>query len=393
MLRFTGLANQDRRRRLEEALLPTLVALLVALVCGELLILAHGESPAEVYRELLQGTWGNAYGLGQVLFKATTLTFTGLAVGLGLRAGLFNIGAESQLAAGGFAAALTGLALPSGTPALAAIPVCLLAAILGGGLVGAVPGVLKAKFGAHEVIVTIMLNFVVLAALNWVVVAHLHVPESVHTPEIHAGGLAKLSRIFPSFHGSAANLSLVVALLTVIGTAFVLFRTRFGFDLRAVGLQPDAAEYGGVRPSRIYLLALTFSGALAGLGGINSVLGYHGYYEDGFAGGAGFLGIAVALVGRNDPFGIALAALFFATLSQGGLAIHALVPRQMMEVLQAIVIIAVAASVPEVRRILRLARRPRPTIDRSSTASTAADGPAGPQEPGVNVSAGHGGSR
>jgi simple sugar transport system permease protein len=345
------------RLALQEGLLPPLVALLVALVCGEILILGHGQAPADVYAELLQGTWGNAYGLGQVLFKATTLTFTGLAVGLGLRAGVFNVGAESQLAFGGFAAALAGLALPVGTPWLLAIPVCLAAAAAGGGVVGAVPGVLKARFGAHEVITTIMLNFVVLALLNWIVATHLHVPESVHTPPVHAGTLPRLSSVFESFHGSAANAAVLVALLAAAAMTWVLFRTRFGYELRAVGLQPEAAAYGGIRPGAIHFRALVLSGALAGLGGVNQVLGWQGYYEDGFAGGAGFLGIAVALVGRNHPLGIALAALFFATLSQGGLAIHALVPKQVVEVLQAVVIIAVAGSVPEVRRHLRRLRR------------------------------------
>jgi simple sugar transport system permease protein len=134
-----------------------------------------------------------------------------------------------------------------------------------------------------------------------------------------------------------------------------LFRTRAGYELRAVGLQPDAAEYAGIRAGRVWFNALTMSGALAGLGGINFVLGYKNYYEDGFTGGAGFLGIAVALIGRNNPGGVLLAALFFATLSQGGLAINAMVPKQMVEVLQGIVILAVATAVPEVRRLLRSA--------------------------------------
>ena len=157
----------SRRAAIEEAVLPPLVALLLAAVVGDVLILTFGQSPGAVYRLLLEGTWGNAYGFGQVLYKATTLVFTGLAVGLGLRAGLFNIGAESQLAAGGFCAALVGLLLPAGIPALLCLPIYILAAALGGGMVGAVPGVLKARFGAHEVIVTIMLNFIVLALLNY----------------------------------------------------------------------------------------------------------------------------------------------------------------------------------------------------------------------------------
>jgi ABC-type uncharacterized transport system permease subunit len=341
------------RAALQETLLPPLVALLIALVIGDLLILAFGESPGAVYRLLLEGTWGNAYGIGQVLYKTTTLTFTGLAVALGLRAGVFNIGAESQLAAGGFMAAVVGLALPAGTPGILAVPLCILAAAFGGGVVGAVPGVLKAKTGAHEVIVTIMLNFIVMALLNWIVAAHLHVPETLHTPEIHAGGVTRLADVAEAFHGSAANATLIVALLVVAAGGFYLFRTRRGYELRAVGLQPEAAEYGGVHVGGVWMRALAVSGALAGLGGINFVLGYKHYYEDGFSGGAGFLGIAVALVGRNSPWGVLLAALLFATLSQGGLAIHALVPKQMVEVFQAVVILAVAVSVPEVRRVLR----------------------------------------
>jgi len=347
----------SRRAALEEAVLPPVVALLVAAVVGDLLILSFGQSPGAVYRLLLEGTWGNAYGFGQVLYKATTLVFTGLAVGVGLRAGLFNIGAESQLAAGGFCAALAGLALPSGLPWLVCLPLYLVAAAAGGGVVGAIPGVLKARFGAHEVIVTIMLNFVVLALLGYLTSAHLHVPETLHTPPIRSGALPRVAGVLPAFHGSAANATLVLAIVTAAALGWLLFRTRRGFELRAVGLQPRAAEYAGVSVARITWQALTLSGAIAGLGGLNFVLGYKQYYEEGFATGAGFLGIAVALVGRSHPFGITVAALLFATLSQGGLAVNALVPKQMVDVLQAVVILAVATSVPEVRRLLRGATR------------------------------------
>ncbi|MDB4878918.1 MAG: ABC-type transporter, integral rane subunit [Gemmatimonadetes bacterium] len=347
----------SRRSALEEAILPPLVALLLAAVVGDLLILAFGESPGAVFRLLLDGTWGNPYGFGQVLYKATTLVFTGLAVGLGLRAGLFNIGAESQLAAGGFAAALVGLLLPAGIPALLCLPIYLLAAAIGGGAVGAVPGVLKARFGAHEVIVTIMLNFIVLALLNYLVSARLAVPDTLHTPELQSGALPRFADVLPAFQGSAANVVIVLAIVTAVAFGWFLFRTRAGFELRAVGLQPQAAEAAGVNVASVTWRALAISGAIAGLGGLNYVLGYKHYYEEGFATGAGFLGIAVALVGRNHPVGIVLAALLFATLSQGGLAVNALVPKQMVDVLQAVVIIAVATSVPEVRRLLRSTRR------------------------------------
>jgi simple sugar transport system permease protein len=349
--------RSSRRAAIEEAVLPPLVALLLAVVVGDVLILSFGESPGAVYRLLLEGTWGNAYGFGQVLYKATTLVFTGLAVGLGLRAGLFNIGAESQLAAGGFCAALVGLLLPAGIPALLCLPIFILAAALGGGMVGAVPGVLKARFGAHEVIVTIMLNFIVLALLNYLTSTRFHVPDTLHTAEIGSGALPRVSDVFPSFQGSAANATILLAALTMFALSWFLFRTRRGFELRAVGLQPHVAEYAGVNVGGVTWRALAMSGAIAGIGGLNYVLGYKHYYEEGFATGAGFLGIAVALVGRSHPVGIGLAALLFATLSQGGLAVNALVPKQMVDVLQAVVILAVATSVPEVRRLLRGARR------------------------------------
>ena len=347
----------SRRAMIEEAVLPPLVALLLAAVVGDALILSFGQSPGAVYRLLLDGTWGNAYGFGQVLYKATTLVFTGLAVGLGLRAGLFNIGAESQLAAGGFCAALVGLLLPAGIPSLLCLPIYIIAGALGGGVVGAVPGVLKARFGAHEVIVTIMLNFIVLALLNYLTSTRLHVPDTLHTAEIGSGALPRVSDAVSSFQGSAANATIVLALLAMVALWWFLFRTRRGFELRAVGLQPHAAEYAGVNVGSVTWRALAISGAIAGIGGLNYVLGYKHYYEEGFATGAGFLGIAVALVGRSHPIGIGLAALLFATLSQGGLAVNALVPKQMVDVLQAVVILAVATSVPEVRRLLRGARR------------------------------------
>jgi ABC-type uncharacterized transport system permease subunit len=343
--------------RIAEALLPPAGALLVALVCGDLLILLFGQSPRQVYAMLLDGALGNPYGVGQVLYKTTTLTFAGLAVALALRAGLFNIGAESQIAAGAFAAAVVGLALPAATPMLPAAVACLIAAALAGGVVGWVPGVLRAKVGAHEVIVTIMLNFIVLALLNWAVASRLHVPETLHTPEMRAGAVPTVASFIPALHGSAANVILFVALIAVVWAWWYLFRTRSGYDLRAVGLQPDAAEYGGISVSRVWIRTMTLSGMIAGLAGTNFVLGYKHYYEEGFVGGAGFLGIAVALVGRNHPVGVLIAAFFFAVLSQGGLAIHALVPKQMVEVLQGAVIIAVAVSVPVVTSALIRARR------------------------------------
>lgn len=352
---IAAVRETSTRNRVLANVLPIVVALAVAAVVGDLLILAFGEAPSTVYRQLVEGTWGNAYGIGQVLYKATTLTFTGLAFAIAARAGLFNVGAESQLAMGGFLAGIVGLLLPASVPLVVAIVLCMLAAAVGGGVVGAVPGVLRARFGASEVIVTIMLNFVVLALLNWIVAAKLHVEETVHTPGIVTGAIPRLDGMFAGFHGSAANWSIVLAIVTAVASWWYLFRTRGGYELRAVGLQPDAAEYGGVNVARVMWMSMALSGLIAGLGGVNFVLGYKGYYEDGFAGGSGFLGIAVALVGRNHPIGILLAALLFATLSQGGLAVNALVPKQLTDILTAVVILAVVTAVPEVQRQIKKA--------------------------------------
>lgn len=345
------------RAQIEEAILPTIIALLIAIICGDLLIISYGQAPGPVYRMLLEGTWGNWYGFGQVLYKATTLAFTGMAIAVGLRAGLFNIGAESQIAAGGLAAAMVGIWLPAATPGIIAIILCIIAAGVIGGGVAAIPAVLKTKLGAHEVIVTIMLNFIVLAFINWLITAHLHQPESLHTATLRTGYLPRLQEFFPVFHGAAANLSILVAILMAIALWYFLFKSRSGYELRAAGLQPEAAEYSGISVHNVWMKAMILSGAIAGIGGINYVLGYEHYFEDGFATGAGFLGIAVALVGRNNPFGVLAAALLFATLSQGGLAIHAFVPKQIADVLQAVVIIAISASVPEVRRLLLASRK------------------------------------
>jgi ABC-type uncharacterized transport system permease subunit len=165
--------------------------------------------------------------------------------------------------------------------------------------------------------------------------------------------LPRLSSMIAPFHGSAANVVLLLAFVTAAAVWWFLFRTRRGFELRATGLQPAAAEYGGVNVGGVWWRTMALSGALAGIGGLNYVLGYKHYYEESFASGAGFLGIAVAIVGRNNPIGVVLAAFVFATMSQGGLAVNAVVPKQIVDVLQAVVIIAVAASVPEVRRLAR----------------------------------------
>jgi len=317
-------ARPDPRRALLLGAAPFL-AVALSLAVGALFILAIGEDPLAIYALMLRESLGTGYGIGQTLFKATPLIFTGLAVALGFRAGLFNIGVEGQLYLGGFAAALAGAAL-AGLPAVLLLPLALLAAAAAGLVWGAVPGVLKARFGAHEVINTIMLNFVAFALVSFVG-RFVFEPATVRTATIGAGaGIARLDVVLPALRGSPVNFSLLIALLAALATGLLLFGTRLGYELRAV--------------------AMALSGAIAGLGGVNFVLGYKHYFELGFSAGAGFLGIAVALLGRNHPLGVMVAALFFGALSYGGLVINQRVPKELVEVLQALVILlAISAQV------------------------------------------------
>ncbi len=330
-----------------------LIAVALALLAGAGFILAIGEDPIAVYALMLRETLGTGYGIGQTLFKATPLIFCGLAVAVGFRAGLFNIGAEGQLTVAAFAAALAGAEFTDLSRILL-LPLTLAVAIATGAAWGAVPGVLKARFGSHEVINTIMLNFIAFALVSYLG-RSVFQPATVRTAEIGAGAtLARLDAWWPALRGSPANLSLALALLAAVAVGILIFRTRLGFEVRALGLNATAARSGGVPVGATQVWAMAISGALAGLAGMNFVLGYKHFFELGFSAGAGFMGIAVALLGRNHPAGVVLAALFFGALSHGGLAISQRVPKELVDILQAIVIL-LAICVQQV--VERTARR------------------------------------
>jgi general nucleoside transport system permease protein len=320
------------------AIAAPLAAVALALMAGGVMMLALGQPPLEIYALMARESFGTGYGLGQTLFKATPLMFTGLSVALAFRAGLFNVGAEGQLYLGGFAAALTGAALP-GLPAPLAPLAALAAAALAGGAWGAIPGLLKARFGAHEVINTILLNFIAFSLVSYGG-RFVFQPATVRTATLApAFALPRLDALAPALHGAPLNAALPLALLVAVLVQALLFRTRLGFELRAVGLNAPAAQAGGISIGRIQVTAMALAGAVAGLGGANFVLGYKHFFELGFSGGAGFLGIAVALLGRNQPLGVTLAALFFGALAYGGLVINQRVPKEIVEVLQGLVIL------------------------------------------------------
>src|SRR5436309_5583825 len=337
--------------RLVTAAAPML-AVALALTVGAGLIAAIGERPLQIYGLMLRECFGTGYGLGQTMFRAAPLVFTGLAVALGFRAGLFNIGVEGQLYLGGFAAALVGVGFAH-LPTVLLLPLTVLAAAAAGGVWGAIPGALKARLGAHEVINTIMLNFIAFALVAYVG-RSVFEPSTVRTATIGPGALLpRLEAWLPALKGSPANLAGLLGLGVSAGVGALLFATRRGYELRAVGLSPAAAEYGGISVPRTQTLALTLSGALAGLGGTNFVLGYKHFFELGFSGGAGFLGIAVALLGRNHPLGVVIAALFFGALSYGGLVINQRVPKELVEMLQGLVILFAISAHQALERAAR----------------------------------------
>ncbi|MBP7669209.1 MAG: ABC transporter permease [Candidatus Eisenbacteria bacterium] len=321
---------------------PAVLAVLAALCVGLFAAALLGVPPGRIFA--LLGERFGSYAFGQVLYKATFLIFTGLSVAIAFHAGLFNIGAEGQAVAGSLACAAAGIAL-AGAPGFLQLLGALGAAFAGGALWGALPGWLKARWGSHEVINTIMLNFIALALANFVVTRFLGLPETVRTAEIGAGAaLPRLDGLFPSMRGSAANASLVVACAAAIAAHLLLRHTRFGLTLRAVGRGRRQAEILGIDAGSRIVLAFLIAGGLAGLVGANFVLGYKHYYEDGFTGGIGFVGIAVALLARNEPLAVLPVALLFGLLSQAGLIVNTLLPREVVDSLTGLILLFFIAA-------------------------------------------------
>ena len=325
-----------------------------------LLVWAYGASPRAMAVLLFEGTWGTSYGAGQVLFKATPLLFTGVAVDLALRGGLFNIGAEGQLAVASFVAGVIGSRLPAGTPAVLALPLVVGAALAAGAAWAAPPAILKARFGAHEVISTILMNRIA-EGLVGLGLASFALTGTVRTAEVAPGArMPRLEVWIESFRGSAVSLALLSAVATAALITAAYPRTRFGRELGLIGQNARAMEAEKVPVPRRLGQALVVSGAIAGAASIGTVLGYKGYFEEGLGAGAGFGGLAVALLGRGSAIGLVLAALLFGTLQQGGLALNAHVPKELMDVLSGVVICAVALADARLRGAA-LAALPRRT--------------------------------
>ena len=304
-----------------------------------------GESPIHILAILGKSAFGSRYDLGMTLFYATPLIFTGLSVAVAFHAGLFNIGAEGQLTVGALAAASAGALWP-GLPSPAAPLLGTACAILAGLVWGAIPGWLRARRGSHEVINTIMLNFVAAGIASYVTIYLLKNPNS-QSPETRQIGPGFLISQYGIFGGAQVSAALPLALISATAVWVLLWRTSLGCQIRAVGQSEAAARTAGIDAARIRIVALSLAGALAGLVGIGEVLGNAGRFKVDFSPGFGFMGIAVALLGRNSPAGVVLAALLFGALHKGTGALdleteH--VTRELSLVIQALIILSVSAD-------------------------------------------------
>jgi simple sugar transport system permease protein len=326
---------------LSRASLPQIGAILLAFLVGAVMLWATGHSPIDAYSAVVTGAFGDIYGVGQTLTQATPIIFTALAFLFAFKCGLFNIGAEGQLLIGGFTAALAGISF-TGLPVYIHLPLALAAGAAGGALWGLVPAVLKARLGANEVITTMMLSYVALYITSYLVNYPFKAPPGWVAQTVFVASSAELPRILQPTQLSA---SIIIAVMMAALIAYVLSRTILGYDVRAVGLNPSAAESGGINVKRTMIVALVISGAIAGLGGAGEILGVHRRFIDGFSPGYGWDGLAVALIGGLNPIGTVFAAILIGALRSGGMKMNTVtgVPVDIISVLQGLVVLFAAA--------------------------------------------------
>jgi ABC-type uncharacterized transport system permease subunit len=356
--RFSGLGQK---------ILVPILAVFTALVVSGFIILISGGNPIEAYRGLIEGAFGSPKAISETLVWSTPYIFAGLAVALAFKGGLFNIGAEGQLALGAVAAALLGYGLPKllGTtiPAIIHVPIVVIGGALAGGLWGGIPGWLKARFGAHEVINTIMMNYIALGLVSFLLNGPMKDPSPsnviARTPEIAL--TARLGRIFAD-PALRVHWGTVLAFIVAFLVWFLLWKMTVGFEIRTVGTSNGAARYAGINVGRTIILTMFLSGALAGMAGAVEVAGLNYRHELSFSLGYGFDAIAIALLGRTHPFGVVLAAILFGAMRNGATRMQFLtqIPVDIISVVQALILLFVAAD--EIIRYIYRIRAPKEEV-------------------------------
>jgi len=320
-------------------IITSLVALILALLFSSVIILMAGYDPTKVYVTMIQGVFKSKYSVAQLLGTAMPLIFAGLSMTIASRVGIFNIGIEGQILMGAFPAAVVG-AYVTGLPGFLHILLCFAAAIICSGAWALAAAILRNKLHISEVILTIMLNYVALYLVGYLV----NYPFKADSQAVRTEAVPDSTRLLTLVANSRLNTGIFIALGLAVLMWFVLKKTKFGYELRAVGLNPSAAETAGIDQKKFILIAMFLSGAIAGLGGACEVLGYSGYYADNMTSGYGFDGIAIAVMGRCDPFGTVLSALIFGVLKVGSATMNLKtgIPSEFVKVIQAMIIIFIS---------------------------------------------------
>jgi ABC-type uncharacterized transport system permease subunit len=317
----------------------SLLSFIIAIGAATLFIAIAGFDVREGYQAILKGAFGSPAAIADDLARATPLIFTGLAVAIALRAGLFNVGVQGQMYMGALAASQVGLIW--GLPDWVHVPLVFLSSAITGGLWGMVPAFLKARFRAHEVISTIMLNYVVILFTSYLVNYPLHAPGEPTAVTIKVAVSAQLPRLIK---GGGVTIALFIAVATAIILKLLIDRSVLGYEIRAIGMNPKAAEAKGVSQTKIWLYAMAISGAIAGFAGASEVLGTYGRFTVGFSPTYGFDGIAIALMGYNDPLGAVIAALTLGTIRSGALVMNRTtgIPVDFVVVIQGLILVFLA---------------------------------------------------
>ncbi len=342
MKRFKRLLASDSG---QDKLIP-FVAVALGFVIGALVMLLSGFNPLRAYSELFKGAglYGNVKRFGDTLLVMTPLVLTGLSVAFGMRTGLFNIGASGQMLMGGCAAVAVGVLLD--LPKIVHLPLAVVTAVLVGAIWGMVPGILKAKFNVHEVVVTIMMNWIAVWSVYWFVPEFIKGKFDTESAPIRASSSLRTEWMTDLFNGSSVNLGLFLALIAAVVIWWILEKTTFGYELKAVGYNKHAAEYAGIKVDRNIVYSMMIAGALAGLAGATYYLGYTDNVKIGELPTLGFDGIAVALLGLNTPIGVVLSALLFGIMNAGKGLMQAAtkVPNELVQVIIAVIIFFSAST-------------------------------------------------
>lgn len=353
-------------RRLVSTVASSALAVVLALFVGAIFILVSNQNPIEAYRALLDGAFGGRRAIAETLVASTPMILGGLAFAIAARASMFNIGIEGQLVIGSLAGGLIGAA-GFGLPAIVYIPLCMIVGGLAGGIWGAIPGIMKARSGASEVITTIMLNYLAFRLSTYIVTSAGSWLPWVDPEQKATNRIAKDARLPIILDGTRLHLGFVISIVAALIMWYLIFRTTFGYKVRTVGLSRGAADYAGIAWGATITKAMFLSGLLGGLAGVTEAIGLLGRHYDNRS-GYGFTAIAVGLVGRNNPIGVIFAGLLFGILRSGsnGMQQNAGTSKELVLILQSLVILAISAlaSLEYLReRRDRLAATTAPTSD------------------------------